>query len=186
MNAQQSYFSSSFPEQLKYADAKTVFQKDLRTDKKNYRSISILPNESKIYERCLNKQLKAYFQVLLCKNQCGFRKGYGVISALLPMTGKWRKSLKEGGTFGDLLTDLSKAFDYLPQELLVPKLHAYGECIHSLKLLHSYLTKQKRKVKMNGTCSSWSDIIFGVPKGDILGPLLLNIFPCGLFQFTLI
>ena len=41
---------STFPEQLKYADVKPVFKKDSRTDKKNYRPISILPNASKIYE----------------------------------------------------------------------------------------------------------------------------------------
>ena len=54
--------TSTFPEQLKYADVKPVFKKDFRTDKKNYRPISILPNVSKIYERCINKQLEEYFR----------------------------------------------------------------------------------------------------------------------------
>ena len=116
---------------------KPVFDKDSRTDKKNYRPISILPNVSKFYERCLNKQLEEYFQALLCKYQCGFRKGYSVINTLLPMTEKWRKSLGEGGTFEALLTDLSKAFDCLPYELLIAKLHAYGVDVPSPKLLHS-------------------------------------------------
>ena len=40
--------TSTFQEQLKYADVKPVFKKDSRTDKKNYRPISILPNVSKI------------------------------------------------------------------------------------------------------------------------------------------
>ena len=74
---------------------KSVFKKDSRTDKKNYRPISILPNVSKIYERCLNKQLEEYFQALLSKYQCGFRKGYSVINALLPMIEKWRKSINK-------------------------------------------------------------------------------------------
>ena len=76
--------TSTFPEQLKYADVKPVFKKDSRTDKKNYRPISILPNVSKNYERCINKQLEEYFQALLSKYQCDFRKGYSVINALLP------------------------------------------------------------------------------------------------------
>ena len=38
-----------------------------------YRAISILPNVSKIYGKCLNKQFQEYFQVLLSKYQCGFR-----------------------------------------------------------------------------------------------------------------
>ena len=96
---------------------------------------------------------------------------------------KWRKSLDAGGAFGALLTDLSKAFDCLPHELLIAKLHAYRVDISSLKLLHSYLTKQKQRLKLNCTYSLWSEILFGVPQRSILGPLLFNIFPCDLFQF---
>ena len=115
---------STFPEQLKYADVKPVFKKDLQTDKKNYRPISILPNVSKIYERCINKQLEEYFQALLSKYQCSFRKGYSVINALIPIVEKWKKFIDAGGTFVALLTDLTKAFDCLPHELLIAKLHA--------------------------------------------------------------
>ena len=88
-----------------------------------------------------------------------------------------------GGAFGALLTDLFKAFDCLPHELLITKLHAYGVDIPSLKLLDSYLTKQRQSVKLNGTYSSGSEILFAVPQVSILGPLLFNIFLCDLIQF---
>ena len=130
-NFETSIETSTFPKELKYADVKPVFKKDSQTDKKNYRTISILPNVLKIYERCLNKQLEEYSQALLSKYQCGFQRGYSVINALLPIIEKWTKSLDKGGAFGALLTDLSKAMDCLPHETLITKLHAYGVDIPS-------------------------------------------------------
>ena len=128
-----------YPEQLKWADVKPAHKKGSRTDKENYRPISILPNISKIYERCLFKQLANYFEDYFSKYQCGFRKGFSVANCLLPMIEKWRESLDQGGAYGALLTDLSKAFDCLPHDLLIAKLHAYGldtkYCLEFLKCL---------------------------------------------------
>ena len=82
-----------------------------------------------------------------------------------------------------LLTDLSIAFDCLPQDLLIAKLHAYSIKEGSLNLLFSYLKNRKQRVRLNNTYSEWIDILFGVPQGSIIGPLLFNIFLCDLFLF---
>ena len=82
-----------------------------------------------------------------------------------------------------LLTDLSKAFDWLPHDLLISKLHAYGCHLPSLKLLNCYLPNRPQPVKINNFYSSWTQILFGVPQGSILGFILFNIFLRDLFLF---
>ena len=97
---------------------------------------------------------------------------------------KLQKNIRSRNEYGVLLTDLSKAFDCLPHDLIVAKLHAYGFSIESLKLINSYLIERKQRVKMNDQFSSWLDIVVGVPQGSILGPLLFNIFLCDMFLFS--
>ena len=49
-NFNNALSSCSFPTAWKYADVQPVFKKDDKTDKENYRPISILPNLSKVHE----------------------------------------------------------------------------------------------------------------------------------------
>ena len=46
---------------MKYADAWPAFKKDDKTDKENYRPISILLNLSKVYERLRYDQMYPFF-----------------------------------------------------------------------------------------------------------------------------
>ena len=80
---------------------------------------------------------------------------------------KWEKSVGNSSVVGVLLTDLSKAFDCPPHELLFAKLDASGFYKSSLRLIHRYLSNRKQRVKINDKYISWSDILFVVPQGAI-------------------
>ena len=85
---------------------------------------------------------------------------------------------------GALLTHLSKAFDCLNHELLILKLNAYSFTLPAFKLIHNYLSNRKQRIRVNNSYRLWQDILFGVPQGLILDPLLFNIVLTDLF-FTL-
>ena len=85
-----------------------------------------------------------------------------------------------------MFTNLSKAFDCLVHDLFIAKLHAYGFDYLSLKLVHSYLTDRKQRIRMNASFSTWSEILTGVPQGSVLGPNLYNINSNDLFLFLLL
>ena len=116
-------------------------------------------------------------------DNCGFQRGFNTQYCNLKMIEKWRISRDKGGRYDALLTDLSKAFDCLIHDLLIAKLHAYGFDLKSLNIFHSYLTGRKHRTKINNSFSSWHEILFEVPQGSILGPLLFNIYLCDFFYF---
>ena len=125
-NFNNSLSCATFPTAMKDADVIPIHKKDDKTDKENYRPISILPNFSRVYERLINNQIYPYFDTLFSKFQRGFRKSFNVQYCLLAMTEKWRKTLDKGGETGAVLADLSKAFDCIDHNLLIAKLDAYG------------------------------------------------------------
>ena len=99
----------------------------------------------------------------------------------LSFSRKMEKIHRRGKVFGALLTDLSKAFDWLYHDLLIAKLNAYGFSLPTLRLIHDYLLNRRQRTRTNNSYSKWMEIVLGVPQGSILGPLLFNIFLADLF-----
>ena len=82
----KKYMKCMFQESVKTH----VFKNESRNYKNNYRPVSILPLISKVFEKIMNKQLSIYFEEILSKFQCGFRKGFSTQHRLLLMLEKWK------------------------------------------------------------------------------------------------
>ena len=116
-NINNSIKFSLLPSCLQTADITPIYKKEKQHFKGNYRPISILPVPSKLYERSLFKQMTSFFENILLKNQCYFRKGYNIQQCLLAVLEKLKRSVDGRLAFGPLLTDLLKEFDCLDHEL---------------------------------------------------------------------
>ena len=83
----------------------------------------------------------------------------------------WKGALDKNSVVGTVIMGLSKAFDFIPHDLILAKLSAYGSSTHSLNLSRSYLTNRRQRVRVEDVTSDISSVNSGVPQGSVLGPL---------------
>ena len=174
---------NKYSEEPKTALVRPIFKKNERNKIENYRPVSILNGMSKIYERFIHNSLSSFAENILSNFISAYRKAYSSNHVLLRLIENWRKSLDNKNFVGTVLMDLSKAFDCIPHDLLVAKLHAYGLSEDTVTFIYSYLKRRKQGVKINNTESLFQILLSGIPQGSILGPILFNIFINDLFLF---
>ena len=76
-----------------------------------------------------------------------------------------------------VLLDLSAAFDTIDHTVLLEKLlNDYGVTGSALQWMKSYLEKRYFCVKIDDTLSSFLELLFGVPQGSLLGPILFILY----------
>ena len=77
-----------------------------------------------------------------------YHKSYNSLHVLIRLIEEWREYLLKT-VVGAVLTDLSKAFDCIPHDLLIAKLEAYGLGEKALSYIYSYLTNRNQSVCIN-------------------------------------
>ena len=176
-----SITGGEFPQTLKQAYVTPIIKdfKDDHDDLKNYRPISNLSTLSKILERCMYVQINNYLaeNSLYCEEQSGYRKGHSCETLLVSMFDDVIKETDNNNLIAMILLDLSAAFDAIDHCTLLNKLeHMYGIQSHALKLIKSYLENRSFTVCINGKHSSIDILLYGVPQGSILGPILFILY----------
>ena len=167
-----------FPASLKLGKITPIYKKGNEELLENYRPVSTLPIFGKIFEKVLYSRLYNFLssQGILHDSQFGFRRGHSTSHALNYSVNHIQQSLKNGNHVLGIFIDLSKAFDTIDHSILLCKLNAYGIRGQALKLLESYLSNRKQYVGILDETSETLPVLFGVPQGSCLGPLLFLIY----------
>jgi len=72
--------------------------------------------------------------------------------------------------------DFAKAFESVPHQALLNKLHQLIIPPAQFQWLSNYLSDRFQWVVLNGTCTSWLPVTSGVPQGSIWGPLMFLLY----------
>ena len=173
--------TSEFPTDMKKAVIKPTLKKDDADADclKNYRPVSNLPVISKLLERVVLDQLNQYLSEndLHCPVQSGYRPHHSCETLLVTMSDDIIKEIQADNIVIVVLLDLSAAFDTIDHTILLEKLEDdYNITDDAHKWFKSYLDGRSFSVKVNNVSSTFLCLLFGVPQGSLLGPILFILY----------
>jgi len=172
---------------MKKAKIKPLFKKGVRQNIKNYRLTSILSVFSKPLEKLMHNRLLLFLKmhnILTCK-QHRFMESKSRETASHLFIQSVQEALGRHLHAVGIFLNLSKAHGVINHNRLLDKLDSYGIRGFVKKWFQSYLTNRTQFVEISQTDrskytqqrfqSSSRAILYGVPQGSILGPLLISI-----------
>ena len=146
---------------------------------KNFRPVSNLPFISKILEKVVLIQLKNHLSGnnLLEIFQSAYRQNHSTETAVFSVLGGLLCSANERLVSLVALFDLSAAFDNLDHPVLLKRLEAtVGVRGTVLDWFVSYQSGRSQSVISDGVVSSSRPLVYGVPQGSVLGPVLFTLY----------
>ena len=174
----ESFLSGTFPSMFKPAIVKPLLKKPSldRDDLKNYRPVSNLSFLPKVAEKLVLPQLSEYLNAnqLFSPVQSAYRPNYSTETALVKIVNDLLLALDDGKVSDLTLLDLSAAFDTIYHNILLYRQeHAFGITGTALSWIRLYLSdRDHQTVVVNGLKSEPLRLLYGVPQGSVLGPIL--------------
>ena len=154
---------------------------------KNYRPVSNLCFLGKIIERVVLNRLNEHLtrQGLHCPEQYAYKKDHSTETLLIKITNDLLIAADEKSATVVMLLDLSAAFDTVDHNLLLTILEkeiGIGGTV--LKWFRSFLTGRSQRIRLGKVTSDVIYIMFGVPQGSVLGPVLFNLYIRSIYSYV--
>ena len=169
---------NEFPLLWKTAPISPIPKVDQPRTNDDYRTISILPVLSKLYEKFSLRQIIDFLteNVILQSNISSYRKCHSTTTTMSAIRDDVLKAMKRGEITLAVMADFSKAFNTVAFENVLSKLHLMGFSGTAQQWIASYLTGRKQFLQVDDRSSAQIITTYGVPQGSILGPVLFNLY----------
>ena len=170
---------SCFPDCWKVSLVVLVFKNvGKRSAAKNYRPVSLLSVDSKVFEKLVNNRNVNHLENcgLFSDFQYGFRSSRSTADLLTVLLDRIVKAFNRSGALRAVALDISKAFDRVWHAGLLHKLKSYGISGQIFGLISSFLSNRRLCVVLDGKSSQEYPVNTGVSQGSILGPTLFILY----------
>jgi hypothetical protein len=170
-----------FPDQFRSCSVHPLLKKPNlnREDLGNYRPVSHLFFLSKLTERIAKNRLMNYLpsNKLLNSFQSAYLKSHSTETTLLSVHDHIVRAMSLQQVSCLCLLDLSAVFDTIDHSILIHRLSSwFGISGCATSWVKSYLSNRSFCVNLTGTKSSVFRLLYEVPQGFVLGPLLFILY----------
>ena len=147
-------------------------------DMNNYRGISLMNTVLKLLMIVLSGRLNNAFEAggLFSQAQAGFRKSEECMTQVACLLELCRRRQLENRPTYLTFVDLKKAYDTVPHEALMAKLHFYGVRGRTLSFIRELYRRSSIVVRCGDGMTEPVPLKRGVRQGCPLSPVLFNVF----------
>ena len=174
----KSLQEGTVPEDWRHANVTAIYRKGTRHDAANYRPVSLTSLCCKLLEHVKVSKTVKHLERYNILNDCqhGFRAKRSCETQILTLYYELASSLDKKVQTYMIILDFSKAFDRVPHQRLLKKVHHYGIRGNTHQWISSFLNSRTQQVLVEGQSSEKVPVVSGVPQWSVLGPVLFLMF----------
>ena len=175
---QISFEKSLVPNILKSGNIIPIHKSGDKTQTGNYRPVSLTPIIAKLFERVVKIGLERHINrySIIADSQHGFQKNRSTSTNMVSFWNQITNNIDKTASISILYTDLSKAFDSVPHDLLIMKLKRCGIDGKTGAWIENFLNQRTQRVRIGAQLSETRTVLSEVPQGGVLSGILFSLY----------